>query len=94
MAKNNDKFNYEVADIAQKLIGKACATRRKELGYTQVELAAKAGTVDHHISNFEKGKQNISLRLFIAILGCLDMHIDLMAKDGDRASGFDPLNRN
>ncbi|QTE38492.1 helix-turn-helix transcriptional regulator [Mucilaginibacter gossypii] len=94
MAKNNDKFNYGVADIAQQLIGKACADRRKELGYTQKEIADKAGTSQQYIQLFESGKQNIGFRLFIAILGCLDMHIDLMAKDGDNPVGFPPVNKN
>jgi transcriptional regulator with XRE-family HTH domain len=94
MARNSEKFNYEVADIAQKLIGRACADRRKDIGYTQAELAEKAGTHQHHIANFENGKQNVTFRIFIAILGCLDMHIDLMAKDGDKPVGFKPLNKN
>lgn len=80
--------------MAQQLIGKACAIRRKELGYTQTELAQKVGCVTHMIGNFEAGKQNIAIRTFIAILGCLDMHIDLMAKDGDRAAGFPSVNKN
>lgn len=94
MSKNTDKFNYQVADMAQQLIGKACANRRKELGYSQTELADKVGTRQHHIANFENGKQNIAIRTFIAILGCLDMHLDLMAKDGDRPEGFEPVNKN
>lgn len=89
-----DKFNYQVADTAQQLIGQACAIRRKELGYTQAELATKVGCVTHMIGNFEAGKQNIAIRTFIAILGCLDMHIDLMAKDGDNPAGFPSVNKN
>ncbi len=94
MAKNNDKFNYQVADIALKQIGKAIAIARKERGYTQTELAEKVGTLQHHIANFEAGKQNIAIKTFIAILGSLDMHIDLSMKDGDNPAGFLPVNKN
>lgn len=94
MAKNNDKFNYQVADIALKQIGKAVAIARKERGYTQTELADKAGTTQQYIQLFESGKQNIGLKLFIAILGCLDIHIDLSLKDGDNPACFAPVNKN
>ena len=94
MAKNTDKFDYQVADTAQQLFGRACAERRKELGYTQAELAAKVGCVTHMIGNFEAGKQNIAIRTLIAIFGCLDMHIELSAKDGDNPAGFPAVNKN
>ena len=65
-------------------IGKFVADRRKELGYTQSEIAEKVGTIQNHISNFEKGKQNISIKTFIAILDVLDIDlidlIDLIKK--------------
>lgn len=66
------------------VIGKACAARRKELGLTQTQLANKIGTRQHHIANFEAGKQNIAIRTFIAILGSLNLHLDLRPKDGDK----------
>ena len=94
MPKNNDKFNYQVADVARQLIGKACAIRRKELGYNQGELADKVGTSQQYIQLFESGRQNIGFRLFIAILGSLDMHMDLLAKDGDKPEGFPEVNKN
>jgi len=94
MHPNNDKFNYQVADTAQELIGEFIAERRKELGYTQKQLANKAGCQTHHLGNFEKGKQNIGFRLLIAILGCLDMHIELRPKDGDKPTGFPAVNKN
>lgn len=87
-------MKLELVDAAQKMIGQYCAIRRKELGYTQAELAAKVGCVTHMIGNFEAGKQNIAIRTFIAILRCLDMHIDLIAKDGNNPAGFPSVNKN
>jgi transcriptional regulator with XRE-family HTH domain len=94
MEKNNDKFNYEVADTALNLIGKHIADCRKYRGYSQAELAQKASTSQQHIAKFEAGKQNISIKLFIAILGSMDMHINLTFKDADNMAGFPPPGKN
>ena len=94
MAKNNNKFNYQIADEALVVIGKFIADRRKELGYTQQELAVKAGSLRHSISNFEAGNQNIAIKTFIAILGSLDLHIDFKPVDPDNLVGFASINKN
>lgn len=88
------KFNPEIADLALKLIGKACKYRRLELGYIQLYLSEQSGLTQAQIINFEKGKQNLTLKSFIAILGSLDMHLDLSAKDPNKLTGFIGLNPN
>ena len=92
--KNNLKYNYQLSDIALEIIGKYVAERRKELGYTQTEIAEKVGTIQNHISNFEKGKQNLSIKTFIAILGVLDLHLEFSYKDSDNLTGFPGVSKN
>ena len=82
------KFNPEIADMALKLVGKACAIRRNELKIFQSELAEMSGLTQRQISNFETGEQNLTLKSFFAVLGCLDMHIDLTEKNPDNLTGF------
>lgn len=67
MAKNKDKFDYQFADNALQLMGKNITVRHKELSYSQKELAEKVGTSQQYIQLFESGKQNITIRPFIAI---------------------------
>ena len=92
--KNNQKFNYQIADEALILIGKFVADKRKKLGYTQSEIAEKVGTIQNHISNFEKGRQNLSIKTFIAILGVLDTHLEFSYKDPDKLTGYPGINKN
>lgn len=47
-------------------LGLALKARRKELGLTQVELAAKAGLRQHYVSQAEHGRLSLALLLKLA----------------------------
>ena len=71
MAKGN-KLNPAVADKGRELVGEFFKNRREELGLTQGELAEMAGVNRQAlISDFEKGKANITINTLFALCGCL-----------------------
>lgn len=64
-----------------KTVGKNIRERRRELGMTQEELAAKAGIERSYLSNIEAGKKNFSLGVLDSIASALKiMPSDLMEK--------------
>ena len=44
-----------------KAFGRAVATRRKELGFTQADLAGRVGMSRASVANIESGRQNVLL---------------------------------
>jgi transcriptional regulator with XRE-family HTH domain len=46
--------------VFQKALGRAVASRRRELGITQEQLALRAGLHQRWVSNVETGKRNPS----------------------------------
>ncbi len=56
----------------RKRIGNNIKRRRKELGWTQADLAEKANVSVVHISHIENGKVSMSLETLISLCDILD----------------------
>lgn len=67
-------------------LGQKIRNRRKELGYTQEELAQKTQTSQSYISRLEKDDFNASTQMIISIAVTLDVSIDYLLLDGRKAS--------
>jgi y4mF family transcriptional regulator len=61
-------------------IGTAARSRRKELGYTQAEVASLCATGIRFISDFENGKATIELGKAITVLAALGFDISLTVR--------------
>ncbi len=89
------KFNPAVADQARKLVGEFFRNRRKELGMTLTELAEMAGMTQPQLTNFENGKQNITINSLFALCGCLRIKPYFEEADPDNdVPGMPPMYRN
>lgn len=76
------KFNPKVADTARKLIADYIKERRKEVGYTQEQLAEMAGIRKATLVDVEAGKP-YNFNTLLAILGCLRGELQIIWKDID-----------
>jgi transcriptional regulator with XRE-family HTH domain len=56
-------------------MGKRLAARRRALGLTEVELAARAGTPDVRIAKWEAGKERIPARDLLTLAQVLQCNI-------------------
>ena len=61
--------------------GQKIECRRKELGYTQSELAKKVHTTQPYISRLERGHFNPSMRMIIRIATALNIGTDYLLLD-------------
>lgn len=88
------KFNYKVADKARQLIGEWVAMRRKELGWTQEDLAGMIQRPRPRVTEVETGRfQHIDT--LIACIGCLRGELQIIWKDPDNdVPGFGELPKN
>lgn len=64
--------------IFQKSIGENLKKYRKLKGYTQSELAEKAGISVPFYANFERGAKGLSLKNMSALATALDVSIDYL----------------
>ena len=62
-------------------LGQKIRTRRKELGYTQAELAQKTQTSQPYISQLENDKFNLSTQMIVNISVALGVSIDYLLLD-------------
>lgn len=60
--------------------------RRKELGLSQAEAAARAGVSRPWLSEFERGKPKAELHLALRLLEALDLETTLQPRDADAAN--------
>ena len=60
------------SDSVYKALGKAVATRRKALDFTQATLAGKVGMSRASIANIESGRQNVLLHQVYALADALE----------------------
>ncbi len=63
-------------DIDFKRIGERIKSARKEAGYTQAQLADKAGVSISHYCNIENGKKDCGLEVFVKIIDALSCSAD------------------
>lgn len=58
--------------------------RRRDLGLTQADLAARAGVSRKWVYEFEAGKPTAELRLILRVLDALGLALEVAYKDGAR----------
>ena len=82
---NNSQSSLQELLVA---IGKKIRSERERLGYTQEQLAAKAGFHRTYIGSVERGEQNITLESCTRFAEALDLGVfDLMQNTFQRYSG-------
>lgn len=86
-------FNPLVAETARKIIADFIKERRKEVGYTQVQLAEMAGIRKATIVDVEAGKP-YNFNTLLAILGCLRGELQIIWKDIENMPHFGKLSKN
>ena len=63
----------------RKLVGDNCARIRKELGYTQEQLAERSGLSQQYLSDLERGKRNPTVVTVYEIAQALGVsHLDML----------------
>lgn len=60
--------------------------RRRELGLSQAELAARARVSRQWVSEFERGKASAEIGLVIRLLDVLDLHLGVTEVDTSPAA--------
>ncbi|WP_165046135.1 MULTISPECIES: helix-turn-helix domain-containing protein [unclassified Adlercreutzia] len=63
--------------------GAAIRKRRKELGYTQAELASYCGCSAVYLSNLENGKETAEIGKALFIVGRLGLDLFAMKRTGE-----------
>ena len=63
--------------------GLALRSRRKSLGWTQSELARRAGTKQGTVSDIENGIVAASLETYLALMTALDAELLLVPRSSD-----------
>ena len=66
-------------------LGQKVRLRRKELGYTQVELAKRTQTSQSYISRLEKDDFNPSIQMIVSIAVTLGVSIDYLLIEDKQA---------
>jgi len=90
----SNKFNLKIADIARGKIGEYVRNRRKKLNISQAELSEKINVRAATVSDFEKGKSNITINSLIAMLGVLRIEMQFVETDPGSMPGFEAPNKN
>ncbi|MDE6424850.1 MAG: helix-turn-helix transcriptional regulator [Ruminococcus sp.] len=67
---------------------------RKELGYTQAELAKRVHTTQPYISRLEKGWFNLSMQMIVKISTTLDISVDYLCSEGYHYKKPYPIQQN
>lgn len=67
-------------------LGQKVKTRRRELGYTQTELADRMQVTQSYISQLEYDGFNPSMQMIISIAVALETSIDYLLLDDRKAS--------
>ena len=70
---------YGDLDYFRKEFGEAIASRRKDLGLTQKELAQRMGVSQSSVSQTERGESALSLYMIEAFFDALDMSWGIVA---------------
>lgn len=63
-------------------LGAVVRKRRSALGMSQTQLATKVGTTRQWLSRFEQGTNDVSIAIVFAILGALDLEIQIADPQG------------
>ncbi len=76
--------------ISSRDLGAAARERRKHLGWTQNELAAKIGAKRLWVSQFEAGKTTAHVGLVLRALRALGLELHVLEAPSQPSSGTDP----
>lgn len=71
----------EQKQATRERMGQRIASLRKLAGYTQEELAQRAGIQRTHLGRIEAGKYAVNLETLQAIAEALDMTLDIIHPD-------------
>ena len=73
-------------------LGEAVATRRRQLGLRQADVAARAGITPESLSRFERGRvAELGARKLLAVLAVLGAELDVVAQG--QSGNLDELRR-
>ena len=73
-------------------LGEAVATRRRQLGLKQGDVAARAGITPESLSRFERGRGvELGARKLLAVLAVLGAELEVVAQG--RSGNLDELRR-
>ena len=73
-------------------LGESVATRRRQLGLKQGEVAARAGITPESLSRFERGRvAELGTRKLLAVLAVLGAELDVVARG--QSGNLDELRR-
>lgn len=61
--------------------GQKIKIRRKQLGYTQAELAERVNTTQPYISRLEKDNLNPSMKMITKVLYALNINVEYLFSD-------------
>lgn len=80
-----------ITDLAE--LGELIRRRRTELNLSQTDLATQVGATRQWVSRLEKGKNDINAGRLLAVIGVLDMNLDVRPPQRaarNRTRPFDP----
>ena len=81
-------MNEEMKQQVRERIGNRIAALRKKAGFTQEELALRAGLQRTHVGRIEAGRYAVTLEVVQAIAEALGMTVDII---DPRLEGLDQL---
>ncbi|MDE5946685.1 MAG: helix-turn-helix domain-containing protein [Oscillospiraceae bacterium] len=61
--------------------GQKIKIRRKQLGYTQAELAERVHTTQPYISRLENDNLNLSMKMITKVLSALNINVEYLFSD-------------
>lgn len=71
-------------------LGHAIRRRRREIGWTQDELAARSGLAAKHVSRIENGLLEVRLSTVLALAAALGLDLSVTRRFGGDASDSPP----
>jgi CheY-like chemotaxis protein/DNA-binding XRE family transcriptional regulator len=71
----------------QSLLGQSVKIRRRQLGFSQEELAWRAGLHRTYVTDIERGARNLSLATAERLAQALEVPISILLRDVDEARG-------
>ncbi len=69
--------------VSDKALARIIRDRRMEKGWSQADLAARAGLAQPSLSNIERAQVSLSFDTLLRLLGALDLDLHVVAR-GDK----------
>jgi len=74
------QHSFRMGSTALKELGCRLREKRKKLGWTQEQLAAKADIDRSYIGGVERGERNVTFTMLCAICAALDCEVATLTK--------------